>query len=307
MLTEKIKCPICNSQKTEYQQKFRNNHHCFSNLNRIACLECEFQFANPMPEIKKLEEYNSNYHESAHGGLKRNLKEQAFFTGLAKTRLIFIKENSELINKYAYNILEIGPGPGAFAKVWMDSFPNSNYFAIESDTSCHKELKNQGVNILSTLKHDFEIKFDFLIISHVLEHVPNPMEFLSPFIKQLKKGGYLFIEIPCMDWRHKDIDEPHLLFFDKASIEVLLSKLNLISIKTAYYGTLHKYLLNPFKIFFKRIRSFLWSKGFTYYHPEKKKLDRLLKDDLQTQALLNFDAHKEQINPSWWLRVLSKK
>ena len=30
-------------------------------------------------------------------------------------------------------------------------------------------------------------------------------------------------------------------------------------------------------------------------------------DEVLTQALLNFDAHKEQIEPAWWLRVLSKK
>ena len=57
-------CPICASKNTEFQKAFRNHHPTFSNLSRVACKVCELHFANPMPEIEKLDAYNNSYHEN---------------------------------------------------------------------------------------------------------------------------------------------------------------------------------------------------------------------------------------------------
>ena len=300
-------CPICQSESISFEKNYRYSHDYFSNMSRVSCFECGLHFANPMPEESAINDYNSNYHDSAHGGSDRNIKQQAFFSGLAKTRLDFIKKNVYLKRQNAYNILEIGPGPGAFVKVWMESYSKSTYSVIESDKSCYNDLKRLGVKIIENEIENVNENYDFIIISHVLEHVKNPNDFLTPFIKQLKKGGYLFVEVPCMDWRHKNIDEPHLLFFDKKAMSVLLKKLNLKIKKQAYYGIPHKLLLSPCRQFFKRLRGYFWRKGITYYHPEKKNISALVKNDIETQAILSFDAHKEQSEHSWWLRVISKK
>lgn len=298
-------CPTCSSKNTVFQKAFRNNHPAFSNLNRVACNVCGLHFAHPMPEISKLDAYNDSYHDSAHGGSDRDSKQQAFFIGLAKTRLDFIAEQTKLKKDYPYKILEIGPGPGAFVKVWMNYFPKSQYYVLESDKSCHEGLKKMGTNIIDA--KDEKNEYDFVIISHVLEHVTNPISFLTVFVDKMKKGGHLFIEVPCMDWKHKALDEPHLLFFDKKPMEVLLKRLALTKLKIAYYGIPHQHLTQPLRQFFRRLRGFLWRKGITFYHPEKLRINALVNDDLQTQALLNFYAHKEQRDPAWWLRVLSKK
>lgn len=305
MFKKEIFCPVCNSQNVKFQSVYRNTHNCFSKLNRFSCLECELNFANPMPKISSLNNYNASYHVSAHGGADRNIKQQAFFSGLAKTRLDFIKKNVYLNRQNTYKILEIGPGPGAFVKVWMDAFTKSNYSVVESDKGCYNDLKRLGVKII---ENEIEReKYDFIIISHVLEHVTNPKDFLNPFIKQLKKGGHLFIEVPCMDWKHKEIDEPHLLFFDKTAMAVLLQKHKLSVVKQAYYGITHKKILNSYLRFFKKLRAYFWRKGITYYHPEKNNISAIVNNDIETQALLSFDAHKEQNEYSWWLRVISKK
>ena len=302
-----MNCPICQSESISFEKKYRYSHDYFSKMSRVSCFECGLHFANPMPKESEMNDYNGNYHDSAHGGSERNIKQQAFFSGLAKTRLDFIKKNVYLKRESPYNILEIGPGPGAFVKVWIESFEKSSYSVIEPDKSCYDDLKRLGVKIIENEIKKVEENYDFIIISHVLEHVTNPKDFLAPFIKQLKKGGYLFVEVPCMDWRHKNIDEPHLLFFDKKAMSVLLKKLNLKIKKQAYYGITHKLLLSPYRQFLKRLRGFFWRNGITYYHPEKKNIYDLVKNDIETQALLSFDAHKEQSEHSWWLRVISEK
>lgn len=302
-----MSCPVCQSNSIIFQDDYRFNHPYFSNLRRVSCSECELNFATPMPKSSSLHKYNTSYHNSAHGGSDRNIKQQAFFSGLAKTRLDFIKKNVYLNSQNSYNVLEIGPGPGAFIKVWMETFTKSTYSVIESDKGCHRDLKRLGVKIIENGNEKENEKYDFIIISHVLEHVANPRDFLNPFIKQLNNGGYLFIEVPCMDWKHKNIDEPHLLFFDKKAMEILLKTFKLSVKKQAYYGITHKKLKNFYNIFSRRLRAFLWRKGITYYHPERNNIFKIVKNNIETQALLSFDAHKEKSEHSWWLRVISKK
>ncbi len=300
-------CPVCKSKSISFENKYRYSHNYFSNISRVSCNDCGLHFANPMPGTSDLNDYNSSYHDSAHGGSDRNIKQQAFFSGLAKTRLAFIKKSVDFQKSNKYKVLEVGPGPGAFVKVWMEAYSKSKYSVIELDKNCYQDLKRLGVKIIENNFDQLHEYYDLIIISHVLEHVSDPIGFLNPLIKQLKKGGHLFIEVPCMDWVHKKKDEPHLLFFDKKPMSILLNKIKLTKLKIAYYGIPHKYLLRPYRQFFKKLRGYLWRKGISYFHFEKENIFALVQNDIETQALLSFDAHKEQIDQSWWLRVISKK
>ena len=67
-----MKCPVCTSMSIEKQAKFRAEHICFSNLERVKCIDCGLHFAYPMPASQDLNSYNASYHESAHGGSERN-------------------------------------------------------------------------------------------------------------------------------------------------------------------------------------------------------------------------------------------
>lgn len=303
----KVNCPVCFSNLISYQGKYRFNHPCFKNLSRVACENCGLHFSNPMPQEQNLLLYNNSYHLSAYGGFNRTTKENAFFSGIAKTRIKFIMEHIDMNHLKPYKVLEIGPGPGVFFKNWMNNFPKSKYFVLETDKNCHPVLKKLGAEILDI--KDLEknnLKFDFLIASQVLEHVRNPLKFLSLFVKNLKKNGHGFIEVPCNDWNHKKIDEPHLLFFDKKPMSMLLQKLNVKPIKISYYGTPIEELRNKKKILLKKVKSYLGKLGIYFYHPERKHLKEILFTNYETEAVLNFDAHKEQIIPSWWLRTIFK-
>lgn len=227
---------------------------------------------------------------------------------MAKTRLNYLLNHIPSRGLKVSKVLEIGPGPGAFVEVWKEKFPQSKYYGLESDKSCHQSLTDLGVNILEVKDFsNLNLKFDVLILSHVLEHVTDPLDFLRSFTNKLNTGGYVFIEVPCMDWVHKNLDEPHLLFFDKPSMNKLLERLQLKKISIAYYGTLINDLVNPFKQFFKRLRGFLWRNGITYFHPEKRTLLNIISDKSQTEAVINFYPHKEQNSHAWWLRVIAKK
>lgn len=300
-----IKCPICASKDILYKSKYIYRSICFENLKLYNCNLCNLSFSHPKIDNEKLSAYNSGYHLNAHDGHKRDKKLESFFSGISKLRIITIRENYEV--KKNCSVLEIGPGPGYFIKEWLKQFPKTKYTVFEPDKVLHPILESLGVNVIIDLNRIKKNNFDIIIISHVLEHVQEPYDFITPLKVSLKNGGIFFIEVPCRDWIHKNFHEPHLLFFEKKSFQFFAKKLNLKILKSAYYGTTIKNLLNRKIIFFKKIRSFLWKYNITYYHKEKKRLNKFTRNRIETEALINFDAHIEQQSPSWWLRVILKK
>ena len=301
-------CPLCKSVNISYQSNYRNNSNYFRDINRFYCGDCELVFAHPMPNDKNLEKYNSNYHINAHGEYQRDEKLNDFFRGVAKTRINLLIDNINLNKNNRHNILEIGPGPGFFAIEWINQNNKSSYYAIETDTNVHKILRSNGIQLIEQNQlDDFDDFFDIIVISHVLEHVPNPVSFLSKYLNLLKKKGHLFIEVPCKDWDHKNEDEPHLLFFDKKSMIKLSSILKLDIMLLGYYGTKIKDLKNPFFKFIKKLREKLFYRNINFYHPQKRKLKKMLSSSIEANLLINYSPHIEQNEPSWWLRAIFKK
>ena len=69
-----------------------------------------------------------------------------------------------------------------------------------------------------------EGKFNLIVLSHILEHLTNPFEYLKLIHRLLVKNGTLFIEIPFLDNLFKVDVFPHLLFFDPNSLRKLCER-----------------------------------------------------------------------------------
>jgi 2-polyprenyl-3-methyl-5-hydroxy-6-metoxy-1,4-benzoquinol methylase len=145
----------------------------------------------------------------------------AFHSAINLVRVLHVEAFQKAHNITVRNVLEIGPGSGQFADKWLSRHKETqSYFGIESDPSCHEKLTAIGVTVSAdpgTLRADQ--RFDLVVISHVLEHTIDPVKFLTGCTQLLSPGGILFIEVPCKDYEHKEMDEPHLLFFDKEPME----------------------------------------------------------------------------------------
>ena len=77
------------------------------------------------------------------------------------------------------------------------------------------------------------IEFDLIIISHVLEHVSDPIKFLLIARKKLKYNGYLYVEVPDIQRPKLRVlyssffASPHLFLFSSRTLRIILSKAGL--------------------------------------------------------------------------------
>lgn len=86
---------------------------------------------------------------------------------------------------------------------------------------------------------------DYILVDNVLEHIPNPMAFLSNALNLLRPGGLILIIIPPVDWlrlafvsipniRNKSISpelnlfcdpDQHVNYFSRKAIQILVNKI----------------------------------------------------------------------------------
>jgi SAM-dependent methyltransferase len=299
-------CPVCGCGNTRRQGAFRHEHPIFLGCSRVICDDCDMVFAAPMPTDTDLSNYNARYFESAHGGQPNSPMANAFFAGIARLRQAFLRR---YLNKHGINIervLEFGPGPGFFARSWLEQAPRSIYSALETDRSNHESLLKLGVKLVDVAD---EVSTDLVVMSHVLEHVPDPVGFVRAATRGLRAGGALFIEVPCRDWEHKALDEPHILFFDKIPMRRLLDDLGFTDIEIAYYGQTIAELKTKTKLhsFLTRLRAKLISWGVVAPFASSSDGMETLVDPLQRAMVGPYGAHLESIEPAWWLRAVARK
>ena len=170
--------------------------------------------------------------------------------------------------KKDFNILEIGSGHGET----LIEFEKLNFkiTGIEPDlknvTHLKKILRNSKV-IQSNIE-DFNIdeKFDLIWMSHVFEHLPDPILFLENIQKNMKPESILFIEVPSVtkknDYRTFTI-VPHAYNYSGNSLQNLLQK-------TGYKIISHDYFGPPTKVngLVNKIHKSLFKKNFYPFYPK---------------------------------------
>lgn len=209
----------------------------------FKCLFCDHHISDHNYDLTSL--YSGNYINSTYGdfeGLKKkfkkiiNLKPSKSDNFFRCSRInSFFKKN-----KKSLKTLDIGAGLGVFPKK-LQSKKFRDISLIETDDININFLKNY-LNFKKTFKKQSDlkdIKFDFMTLNKVLEHINNPTLFLKNYLKNLKINGYVYIEVPDLDAKEDQLGyvreeffiEHHHVFSKTSLILMLLSlKLEIIKI-----------------------------------------------------------------------------
>lgn len=74
--------------------------------------------------------------------------------------------------------------------------PGAAITCIEADTDARRHLESKGWVALSGIE-TCEGRYDAMLLIEVIEHVPEPVEFLRKCAARLASGGKMFLSTPC--------------------------------------------------------------------------------------------------------------
>ena len=188
----------------------------------------------------------------------------------------------------------------------MKSYDITDYSVVEYDKKCFKRLKKIGTNVFDDLnKIKKNNKYNLIIISHVLEHIANPISFLLKLKDNyLNENSFIFIDVPCEDWKYKTYVDPHLIFFNKYSFSYINKIIKTNLIKISYFGeninSINDYQTNFYLRQYKKIILI-----FQILLNILKK-DKGNYNSIQYSLKTMFKADKESNSKSRWIRLVLK-
>jgi 2-polyprenyl-3-methyl-5-hydroxy-6-metoxy-1,4-benzoquinol methylase len=186
---ESVDCPFCNSNKSKLHEKFGPKLQ----YTYVKCLDCRLIYQNPRPK------YDETFLRDAYEVYEHYIPNHVF---LEKTLNSWDKELKEILrfDKIRTGILDIGPCMGDFLKVSQKYY--NNCAGVEVAENMAKYIESQlklNVYIGSYSDIDFNEKYSCVHMSHVIEHIPNPKEWLLKTKQILDDQGILALSVPNMN------------------------------------------------------------------------------------------------------------
>lgn len=163
----------------------------------IECESCKFKHVVPIPSDEELRKmYEQEYYSIEQPLYIEQLKEDMEWWELVYSDRFDTFE--EYLKSDRRKVLDIGSGAGLFLKVGNER--GWNCLGIEPSIQGVKHSRDLGLNVRKGLFNKsmaYEIgTFDVIHMNDVLEHLPNPKEFLQLVYECLNPNGILCISVP---------------------------------------------------------------------------------------------------------------
>lgn len=218
-----MNCPSCGEGDIAPVGPYLGSHEIFCRLSLGRCTACDLVFAQPQPSEAELAEYYGHY----WGGdvAISTPSTRRYYLAQSLSRVDYLRQFGIFDGKPT--ILDVGAGLGLFHDGLLRRGVDHDFFAVETDQDQLLGLRGRfGDDHAFRHLEDVpaERRFDLMVLSHVLEHMARPHEFVGGLMQRLRPGGLLFVEVPHRDYRYKALFESHLLFFNPASLGALLGR-----------------------------------------------------------------------------------
>jgi 2-polyprenyl-3-methyl-5-hydroxy-6-metoxy-1,4-benzoquinol methylase len=170
----------------------------------VRCKSCGLCYTCPRPNIHQLikhfypDDYNCYRHKDDTGASRLGFMDRFFderTNGPRRRRL------NKYFNGRDVSLLDVGSGDGSLLK-YLKRKTTWKLRGVEPNASVAESVRRCNLDIDCGLLEDIhypDSSFDAITLTHVLEHVENPMQLLRETARILRPGGALLIEIPDID------------------------------------------------------------------------------------------------------------
>jgi SAM-dependent methyltransferase len=299
MMTEKqLFCPLCGKNEPVLPvSPYRGKHRLFLNAELCQCRECGFIFMHPMPSTADLDDYYKTvWTTSDVVGIVYRI--QAVERVRYITRHIQIPTDAQ--------ILDVGAGHGMLYDAFIQQgFSHISFCATDPSPENLERLQKRGIQGFPNIASLGNRQFDLVTICFVLEHIPDPVQFLTSIFHHVKPGGYVFIDLPERDDTFKPLLEPHVAVYTLSSLQSLYRKIGLSEMHRTGYGVMRSYLIreNDQPAFVKKLVAGISLIENCIY----RLLPHNAQENLQRKKLYRYYKFDEEGTERWWIRAILKK
>jgi SAM-dependent methyltransferase len=180
---EEVNCPVCQGSKG-------NPLHLEGSFRMVRCPSCQFIFLNPRPTVDSLFRFYQKYLPEEGTSIEswEKMMRPVFH------RAAHLLEQRRGIGK----LLDVGTGFGFFlAEMRRRGWEASGIEISQRATDYARRVL--GLIILTGPLEKADLPdnhFDVVTAFYVIEHLPNPLDFLRECHRILKPGGFLLLRYP---------------------------------------------------------------------------------------------------------------
>lgn len=237
------RCPLCGGRRREliFKQQFESlgSASLMSGYEVVACLECGFVFAADIPPVEVFGRYyaKASKYEFSHAGGKQHASEVSRLADLADWIAGHCSQESRLI--------DVGCATGELL-VQLRDRGFTSLAGLDPSEACVQYGRDRlGLKMIKGVfenRQPSESPYDVLVLSAVLEHVPDLRACIERMTSWIVPNGQVVLEVPdaahfadTLNAPYQEFSVEHINFFSEESLANLMESHGFRTEATRHY------------------------------------------------------------------------
>jgi SAM-dependent methyltransferase len=197
-------------------------------LTTVGCVRCGLLLTNPQPTPQALNEFYLTAYRHLYQGVERPSEEYIErFRKRERAQAVHAHIMRLVQHSSIDSLVDIGCAEGSLLRAFGDSVPTAKRFGVEINAPFARFANTYAdTTVVASIDDLPKGRFDLVILNHVLEHVPNPVEYLKDVARLLSPRGRLYVAVPTARMYRSvgDIHIAHLFHYTEVSLARLLRR-----------------------------------------------------------------------------------
>ncbi len=228
-------CPLCGSRhSTPFDQRqFRGQQ-----VTNRTCTDCGLVFQSPRMTENELDSfYQEEYRRLYQGSPGPGAKDLVVQAGRAASLLSFVRGYITALTRH----LDIGCSAGLLLQQFQAAY-GCQSAGVEPGTHYRQYAQDAGLAVYASLEElgaAGQPRYDLVSMAHVLEHLPQPVEYLDNLRQEMvAPGGWLLLEVPNL-YAHDSFEVAHLVAFSPHTLRQTVQKAGFEIVALKQHGLPH--------------------------------------------------------------------